>query len=174
MEQREFELGKLLFGDGNAHLGVGVFPILGAPPGVFFPRFALDVRLERRCDSIVQQAVQAFVDGTPRRGGRSCSACARAGGGRSRPERSGTKQVEEMQLSGDRDGIVESRNVLDQSERRGLCRRVGQRRRQRVGERGRACELKLEQWSPAGSSRLGGMSSPCSGSAVGSARCLTM
>lgn len=131
VQEREFELGKLLLRDGDAHLGVRVLSVVEAPPAIVLARFALDVRLKRRRHSIVQQAVQAFVDGTSGRGRRRSGATESGTGSR----RGGPEQVEKVQLSGEWDGAVEDGDMLDQGEGGGLRRRIRERGRERVRER---------------------------------------
>lgn len=85
MQQGQFELGKLLLRDGDTHLGVRILAVVGPTPDIILARFALDIGLERRRNTIVQQAMQPFVDGAAgrRRCVRTCEARSGTGGGRS-------------------------------------------------------------------------------------------
>lgn len=81
MQQRQFQLCKLLLGHGNAHLAVCVFAVLDTSASrhdtvCVLLVLALYECLEYRCNTVVYETVQTFVH--------SAAACSRAsGGGRS-------------------------------------------------------------------------------------------
>lgn len=125
VEKGELELRELLLGHGNAHLAVAFLRLVSPPPSPLLLPLALDERLERGRDSPMHEPVQTLVHSTPRSSARD-GACACRGW---------TKEVEKVELVREGESRVEGGDVLDEGERGGLVRRVGERGREVVGVR---------------------------------------